>query len=162
MCVTNKYMKNPNEPLEYPPHYPPTDCWKKFFIGVRWLGPDISFFKDLKRQQDARTAESMNAWESSTRKEMASVFGQSFAKHCGWPKPYFLPNDRMMVIVNGPSYGSIFPGDVDDLDIEEAFEEIEENLHQRFPDSFWSLSLQKTLGEVVDDIIMKRGTVTNG
>jgi hypothetical protein len=48
--------------LSYPKHYPPKTRWKKFFIGVRGLGSDLSFFDDLNAQQVARVPAMMNAW----------------------------------------------------------------------------------------------------
>ena len=59
--------------LVFPEHFPPATRWKKFFIGVRWLGPDLSFFKDLKAQQAARSADSMHAWGGGMRQQIAET-----------------------------------------------------------------------------------------
>jgi hypothetical protein len=50
------------DPLVFPPHFPPTTRWKRFFQGVRWLGPDLTFFKMLKRQQANRLQNQMEVW----------------------------------------------------------------------------------------------------
>ncbi len=144
-------MKTPNEPLEYPPHYPPTDRWKKFFIGVRWLGPDLSFFKDLRRQQGARTSECMTVWESAEQKELASIFGHAFMKWLRWPTPYFLPKDKFAVIARGPKFDMI-----DNGEFEEIIEEIETYIGRKVAIEFWQTSGDKTLGEVVAEILAIR------
>ncbi len=44
----------PMAALQIPEHFPPKAAWKRFFIGVRWLGPDLSFFKAMKTEQGQR------------------------------------------------------------------------------------------------------------
>jgi hypothetical protein len=149
MQIVMGMMKTPNEPLQYPPHYPPTDRWKKFFIGVRWLGPDLSFFKDLRRQQGARTSECMKAWGSTAQEELASVFGRAFKKKLRWPTSYFLPKDKFVVIAHGPKFDMIDNSEL----LEEVIEEVENYKGNRFPLSFWQASFAKTLGEVVNEIL---------
>jgi hypothetical protein len=139
-------MKNPNEPLEYPLHYPPTDRWKKFFIGVRWLGPDLSFFKELELQQGARTLDCMNGWEAD-RKELAVQFGELCQKWLRWRTPYFLPSDRFIVVANGPKFGWI-----DGLEFWEVIAVIEKQTEKSIPKSYWESTGNKSLGDVLRDI----------
>ncbi len=141
-------MKTPNEPLSYPPHYPPKDQWKKFFIGVRWIGPDLSFFKDLRRQQSERTSECMSVWESTDQKEFANIFGDECNKLLRWPTPYFLPEDKFEVILGGPKFDMIGCGE-----IEEIIEAIEKHIGYKIPEEFWQFSETKTLGEVITEIL---------
>jgi hypothetical protein len=67
-------------PLVFPPHFPPTTRREKSFIGVRWLDPDLSFFKKLKQQQAERTQEQMEVWGSSRRREVAKQLAHGFQK----------------------------------------------------------------------------------
>ena len=145
-------MKTPNEPLEYLAHYPPTDRWRKFFIGVRWLGPDLSFFKNLKQQQGARTSDCMKSWGTEERKDLATVFGCILKEWLRWPTPYFLPEDKFGVIAGGAKFQM-----VDCLEFEGALRELEKFLGRRLPDSFWQVSMNRTFGEVVDEILRNKG-----
>ena len=79
------------DPLVFPPHFPPTTRCKKFFLGVRWLGPDLSFFKKLKRQQADRVQGQMEVWGSGKRREIAEQLSQGFKREVGWPTSVFLP-----------------------------------------------------------------------
>ncbi len=144
-------MKTPNEALEYPPHYPPTDRWKKFFIGVRWLGPDLSFFKNLKQQQGSRTSDCMKSWGSNERKDLATAFGCALKEWLRWPTPYFIPEDKFLVIAGGTKFQM-----VDSLELEGALREVEKYLGMRLPDSFWQASINRTFGEVVDEILRRK------
>lgn len=147
-------MRDPNEPLEYPAHYPPTDRWKKFFIGVRRLGPDLAFFQDLKGQQAARTADSMCAWSTAARRALAGAFGRAFQEWLRWPTPYFLPGDRLDAIAGGPSFRSVDYGEV-----EEALLQVERQLEHSVPPAFWQTTNAKTLGELIDQLAeVEKGT----
>ena len=115
---------HPDEPLRYPSHYPPTGRWKRFFIGVRWIGPDLSFFKILRSNQASRTSSSMDAWGGGDRQVLAAAVGVVLSRHCRWPAPYFLPGDSLLVITGGPSFAAI-----DDADIEDAIGAMEEIAH---------------------------------
>lgn len=141
-------MKRPDEPLEYPAHYPPTDRWKKFFIGVRGLGPDISFFKDLKAHQASRTSDCMKMWGTKQELDLATIFGNAFQKWLRWPTPYFLPQDKLNTIVGGPKFDQIDSGELDD-----ALVEIEQELHAQLPPEFWQKTRAQTLGELVVEVI---------
>jgi hypothetical protein len=134
-------------PLVFPAHYPPTDKWKKFFNGVRWLGPDLSFFKTLRAQQAARSADMMQVWGSASRQKLALHVGDIFSKHLRWSTPYFLPQDRVEVIATGPHLGLV-------LDCaEEAVEEIEVLLGKHMGDAFWN-SFTGSFEELIDQLLL--------
>lgn len=139
----------PDEPLQYPSHYPPTDRWQRFFIGVRWLGPDLSFFKQLSAQQRFRTSELLGQWGGGTRQQAATEISAILARHLRWHSPYFLPGDNVGAIAGGPRFNSIDG----DLDAENAIGEIEEHLGVTMPKSFWWTSGSSTLGEIVDQLL---------
>jgi hypothetical protein len=134
--------------LQYPPQYPPRDRWNRFFVGVRWLGPDLTFFSRLRSIQAARTVSAMHAWVGDARQSLAASLGSAFSLHCRWPTPFFLPNDAVSVIAGGPSYGV-----VDDTDLQAAIGEIEESLGVNLGDAFWAQSMTGTLGHLVDKLV---------
>src|SRR6185437_2757811 len=136
---------HPSEPLQYPTHFPPTGRWKRFFIGVRWLGPDTSFFSNLRAAQNARSLESMSVWGGVDRQALASALGLVFAKHCNWPSPYFLPEDNVSVIAGGSTFGWLH-----ETDIGEAISAIEEIVGAKMAPAFWEASGSDTLGQLVD------------
>jgi len=141
----------PEGPLVYPDHYPPKSRWEQFFIGVRWLGPDLSFFEALKAKQGARTEQVMEAWTDSRHRSLAMFVGECFKENLRWPTPYFLPSDRWIVMAGGPSFDMIDVGD-----LTAAIEEIEEHLGCRLPAVFW-LSLEgNSFGEVVEQMLAHR------
>ncbi len=137
-----------DDTLQYPPHYPPTDRWQRFFIGVRWLGPDLSFFKKLSALQRSRTQEQLALWGGGNRQYVATLIGVILARRLRWPSAYFLPGDNFGVIAGGPRFDSIDG----DLDIADAICEIEEQLGVAMPQSFWQSSGTSTLGDVVDQL----------
>jgi hypothetical protein len=142
----------PGESLQYPPHFPPTDPWKRFFIGVRWLGPDLSFLKDLYSAQSSRTAASMGVWGGGDRQALAVAVGAAFSMHCGWPTPYFLPNDNVSVIAGGPRFGAL-----DDTDIRDAIGAVEEIADRKMGAAFWEISGSDTFSELVDRLLAVAG-----
>ena len=146
-----------DEPLQYPPHYPPTDRWKRFFIGVRWLGPDLSFFKQLSAQQKSRTSEVMEHWGGGIRQEVATEISAIFAKRLRWPSPYFLPCDIVGVIAGGPRFDSI-DGDIDAKD---AISEIEEYLGITMPASFWQNAASTTLADLAHHLLEAQAAAGN-
>jgi hypothetical protein len=135
--------------LAFPPHFPPTDRWKKFFIGVRWLGPDLSFFRELKRTQAKRRTDCMSAWGTGIRKELAETMSEVLAQQLGWKSPYFIPEDEVVVVFHGPCF--------DFTDPESAFEAVLELLQSRFgitrPEEFWRAQDQCTMGALVDSLV---------
>jgi len=141
-------MKTKDDPLEYPPYYPPTDRWKKFFIGVRWLGPDLSFFKELKSQQAARSSDSQLKWKSERHRRVAEILGKAFQKQIKWPTPYFLPLDRFEVIAGGPQFDGM-----DCYDIEYALVDAGNELGIDLSEDSWRVTKVNTLGEMVDEIV---------
>ncbi|WP_313340873.1 hypothetical protein [Stenotrophomonas sp.] len=136
-------------PLCYPAHYPPRQRWARFFIGVRWLGPDLSFFSVLKSLQGERTGDQMEAWGGGNRQRIATVVGEAFARQLRWPSPWFLPEDEMRAIAGGPR----FVGLDDQQDMENAVGEIQERLGVALPRGYWEDAGARTLAEVVDQIV---------
>ena len=142
-------------PLVYPDHYPPTGWRERFFIGVRWLGPDLSFFKNLRATQASRTSASMHSWGGGPRQELATVMGAIFARRLRWPTAFFLPNDIVCVIAGGPSFGML----ANDPDVLDAIGEIEEQIGVKMPRQFWQGASLSPLGSVVDQLLAaKSGT----
>ncbi len=137
-------MSAATDPLVFPPHFPPTTRWKKFFIGVRWLGPDLSFFKVLKRQQGDRVQSHMEIWGSGLRRDIAELLSQGFKKEVHWPTSVFLPEDSFQVMCNGPSFGLM-----DDLGSEAVIQTFEKHYGIRVPNSFWKGWEHARFGEVV-------------
>ncbi|HEX4909249.1 MAG TPA: hypothetical protein VFV64_00640 [Permianibacter sp.] len=140
-------METSAEPLKYPSHYPPTDRWKKFFIGVRWLGPDLSFFKELKQNQAARTSIQMNAWGGGKRQEIAQRISEILVKRLKWHTAVFIPNDSLAVVVNGPQFDLI-----DDFVLEEIIEDAE-RAYQIELETCKLTAVEPTFGDLVDLII---------
>jgi hypothetical protein len=138
--------------LRFPEHFPPTERWKKFFIGVRWLGPDLSFFKTLKAVQAQRDISSMNAWGGGRRQEVAVLVSRVLAQQLGWKSEYFMPDDSATVAFHGPRF--------DFSDPESAFEAVLEALKSDFeispPASFWHSHTESTMGELIDSLLDQR------
>jgi hypothetical protein len=127
-----KLQMNGVATLTWPQHFPPTDSWKKFFYGVRWLGPDISFFKELKQSQASRTQEVMSVWTDEKQKSTVDIFGDSISRQIGWQTPYFLPKDSVAVIAYGPRFLSF-----DELLWEAATLDFEKKVGRKFDNKFW-------------------------
>ena len=100
-------MKEPEEPLVWPDDYPPTDPLKKFFLGIRWLGPDLKFFNELCQQQAGRIEENMAMWSTTAEHQTALMMGRHFRRACGWRTDFFLPDDRFSVVVYGPRFQTL-------------------------------------------------------
>ncbi|WP_313460886.1 acyl carrier protein [Stenotrophomonas sp.] len=133
----------PEQPLQYPAHYPPTDRWKRFFIGLRWLGPDLSFFPALKVRQATRSPELLNAWGGGSKQQLAEQVGRIYAEQLHWRSPVFLPDDRMNVVLGGPTFDG-----TDAFDAWEVVRAVEEEFGVRFPDAFWNKP-ELTMAQVV-------------
>ena len=135
--------------LQFPNHFPPKDRWGKFFIGVRWLGPDISFFKQLKAHQGNRTSEQMSAWGGGKKQRLAQAISSVLSRNLGWKSEVFLPEDSVAVAFHGPRF--------DFSDPECAFEEVVEVLSKEFgvnmPESFWPQQGERTFGELVNELL---------
>ncbi|MEZ5457515.1 MAG: hypothetical protein R3F04_15650 [Lysobacteraceae bacterium] len=130
--------------LNFPSHFPPTTRWKKFFIGVRWLGPDLSFFKTLKATQAARHPDQMEAWTDAKQREIAEMLGEILSRRLGWKTGVFLPQDSMAVVFHGPRFDFLDEGAVD-----EAIESVESKYKIKVTKDFWLGKELTTLGEVV-------------
>ena len=138
-------MNTGTDPLVFPPHFPPKTRWKRFFIGVRWLGPDLSFFKQLKQQQAERKQGQMDVWGSGRRREIAEQLAHGFKKEVRWPTSVFFPDDSFQVMCNGPSFGTL-----DDLGSIAVIQKFEKHYDIRLPNSFWAGRDHATFGEIVD------------
>lgn len=137
----------------WPDHYPPKGGWKLFFIGLRWLGPDLSFFHELADRQSRRNEACMNAWKSDVERRLANLIGQCFRDaKMGWKGSYFVPADRFAVMVTGPRYQAM-----DDLAADAALNEIERKIGRSFPDEFWEHATKLSFGEVVRELL-ERGS----
>ena len=143
--------------LHFPEHFPPKDRWGKFFIGVRWLGPDLSFFKELKQVQvqvqvqvqAQRALQEMEQWGGGLRQRLAQRVSSVLAMQLGWRSQVFLPDDSAAVVFHGPSF--------DFNDPESALAAVLEMLEQDFrlsvPPAFWAQHAESTFGEVVDGLL---------
>lgn len=135
--------------LRFPDGFPPTERWKKFFIGVRWLGPDLSFFKDLKVTQALRDDSEMATWGGGRRQAVAEELSKVLAVQLGWKTNCFLPEDAVAVVFHGPSF--------DFTDPDSAFMAVQETLKNEFkispPDSFWRGHNESTMGVLVDALL---------
>jgi hypothetical protein len=135
--------------LAYPPHYPPRQRWARFFVGVRWLGPDLSFFPALKALQGKRSAQQMDQWGGGARQRIATVVGAALARQLQWPSPWFLPGDSVEVIFGGPRFASMDT----QQDIANALGEIQQTLGVALPRRYWESAGARTLAEVVDRLM---------
>jgi hypothetical protein len=145
--VNDAQMHRSTDPLVFPPHFPPTTRREKFFIGVRWLGPDLSFFKQLKQQQGERTTDQMKVWGSGKRREVAEQLARGLKKEIRWPTAVFLPADSFEVICNGPALGML-----DDLGSVAVIEQFEKSYGVRLPKTFWQGREHATFGEIVEGL----------
>jgi hypothetical protein len=139
----------PDEPLVWPSHYPPTDRWKRFFIGVRRLGPDLSFFQDFRDRQALRSPKSLEIWPNAVSRNLALIVGEALVSNgVGWSTPWFVPNDDFAVMLHGPRFQV-----TDDLATESAICEIERRVGRPFTAEFWRHSAALNFGEVVRQML---------
>jgi hypothetical protein len=138
--------------LQFPDHFPPKDRWGKFFLGVRWLGPDLSFFNDLKVEQGKRSVEFLAQWGNASRQQLAQAISKVLSHELGWKSEVFLPEDAVAVAFHGPRF--------DFCDSDSAFERVVETLDKEFgihvTDSFWHDKAALTLGQLVDELLLHR------
>lgn len=135
--------------LAWPDHFPPRDRWKRFFLGVRWLGPDLSFFAALRTTQGQRTIESFaSAWSDDERPTALSI-GNLLQRHIGWPAPYFLPQDQFAVIAHGPRFQSM-----DEL-LFDSFANALDDAIGKVDDQVWEELASADFGTVVATLIKR-------
>lgn len=139
----------PESPLVWPDDFPPVDGWKRFFIGVRSLGPDVSFFSNLKKQQAARTESMMGAWTDAQERRVAESLGKYFQFELEWKMPWFIPGDMAIAVLGGPSFGVW-----SEVDLWDLFSEFDEQLGTDLGPEVWSKLVnwedkRVTFGEVV-------------
>lgn len=82
-----------DESIFYSNDFPLTTLWNKFSLGVRWLGPDLCFFKDLKADQSSRVQEQMKAWGKGLRREIAEKIGETLRRRFGRHSTIFLSEE---------------------------------------------------------------------
>jgi hypothetical protein len=138
------------KPLRYPDNYPPTNKWDKFFLGVRWIGPDLSFFNTLRTLQAQRAVRDMDSWGGGQRQHIAQVISNILAHQLGWQSAVFLPEDSANVCFHGPRF--------DFIDGESALEEIVEKIAEDFritvAQEFWRRHIGSNMGKLVDDLML--------
>ena len=82
-----------------------------FFIGVRGLGPDTSFFTEQAALQASRAAHCLMQWgNDQTITALVEAIGAAFKGELGWGSPYFLPEDEWSRIAYGPSFNMVDSG----------------------------------------------------
>ena len=101
-------------------------------MGVPVLGPDLSFFRNLQRQQAARTEEVMTAWPDERERRVARSLGECLQQQWGWKVPYFIPADHTMAVICGPDFWAYF-----EFDLGNVFEEFNKQLGKRMKAGFW-------------------------
>jgi hypothetical protein len=150
----------PGMPLSWPEHFPPTDRWQKFFIGLRGLGPDISFFKELKQRQAVRTELAMAAWTDPQQRRVAETLGRCLQRELEWKTPWFLPNDTAEAVLGSPSFDTW-----NELDYWDVYVELDNEVGTKRGPEFWNSLVNwnnktMTFGELVGKILpyLCRGT----
>ena len=134
--------------LRYPSHYPPTTRWKKFFIGVRWLGPDLAFFKELKTQQASRHPEAMRSWGGGLRQELAELVARKLSSQLGWKSAVFLPQDSLAVAVNGPRFDMY-----NDFALEDIMRTLKKAHGIALPQDYWTNREDVLFGDFIDNLV---------
>ena len=141
-------MRDSGDPIAFPPNFPPKSGWDKFFIGVRWLGPDLSFFQDFQERQELRSESLMSVWHDDKLRRLAIEFGISLKRHLHWKSIYFLPDDTLAAVLHGPKFEQIGG----DQDAKDAVEEFQERIGLSAPISFWEDRLGTSLLLVMNDV----------
>ena len=133
----------PESPLIWPEDFPPQDRWGRFFLGIRGLGPDLSFFRALATTQGKRTAELLMKWPDEDRARVLFL-GELLKEYAGWPTPYFLPGDQFMVIAYGPRFQ-----DLDELLFGSFVTALNDEIVREIPDRLWNTFRTAIFSEVV-------------
>jgi hypothetical protein len=152
-------MQIPSMPLRFPDHFPPTGGWDKFFLGVRWIGPDLSFFKALKNQQASRSTDMMRVWGGGLRQELAERFSSVLSKAQRWKAAVFLPEDSLQVVCHGPTLDSGDP-----FALQYVIDDFEEHYRLKVPAWVFRDFEAITVGDFVDRLlpIIARSDVAPG
>jgi len=129
-------MNAPETPLVWPEHFLKESRWDKFFMGVPRLGPDLSFFKELKAQQAGRTEAVMSTWPDAEQRRVALCLGECLQKQWGWNKPYFIPSDQTRAVIGGPDAWVYM-----EMDLADAYREFEDQLGREFSAAFWEAAV---------------------
>ncbi len=100
------------------------------------LGPDLSFFKELKAQQARRAEAVMSTWADDEQRRLALCLGECLQKQWGWKTPYFIPSDQTRAVLGGPDAWTYM-----ELDLADAYKEFEEQLGKKLPSPFWESAI---------------------
>ncbi|MBS0321506.1 MAG: hypothetical protein JSR18_13260 [Proteobacteria bacterium] len=136
-------------PLRFPAHYPPTEPWKKFFLGIRWLGPDLSFFEALGAAQARRPVSALTAWDGGRRQQLAEGISRIVAQRRGWRSDVFVPADSAAVVFHGPRFWTLDPPEV----LGEIGQFLLRDCALELPERFWRDKDDWTFGELVDAVL---------
>jgi len=120
-----------------------------FFLGVRWLGPDLSFFAELESRQAARTPGQMAAWGGGKRQAIAERIAAHLHKGLRWPTAVFLPEDSWQVICNGPKFDLL-----ENFVAADAIADFEDHYGVKVRRDFWENRDEATFGDIVDGLAL--------
>lgn len=139
-------------PLTWPAHFPPSTAVERFFVGIRWLGPDLSFFQELRASQAARDRSALSAWgDDPERRKLGRFISVFLHRHIQWPGRYFIPDDSFAACMHGPKLNEID---------NHSFEALQDRLLERFDLALGDQQLVRlaagTLGDLVDCIAASR------
>jgi hypothetical protein len=136
-----------SSPLTWPSHFPPRGR-KLFFIGVRGLGPDLSFFSDLRREQASRSRDVLAMWSADVRrKKIARSLSAFLHLYVRWPGRYFRPDDQLAVCLYGPEFLEI-----DNWSTEDFIDIATDRYGVVIDHTVLSWHSGITLGEIVDEL----------
>ena len=141
-------MDTPASPLSFPDHYPPKTKWGEFFLGVRWIGPDLSFLRSWRDQQAARDPSLISLWGGGTRQEVVQVIGRRAKQSLRWKSEIFVPQDQFSAVIHGPTFGW-----GDDYPLMSLSDDLQDVFGVPIPRECWDLNGGATLGEVVDTLV---------
>lgn len=139
--------------LQFPEHFPPKTAWKRFFIGVRWLGPDLSFFAAMKAEQGQRTSEDLRAWVAGPERELAVAIGTVLSRELGWKVNVFLPEDSVAAAFRGPSFDHSDP----ELAVAALVEMLPLEFGIQVAPEFFAKRWTGALRQLVNDLLAERG-----
>jgi hypothetical protein len=139
-------------PLRWPEHFPPSTGVERFFIGVRWLGPDLSFFQALRALQASRDRSSQSAWGNDVeRRKLVRFFSAFLHRYVRWPGRYFIPEDALATCLYGPKF---------DMMDNHAYEVLQKRMLERFDLALGDAELERlakgSLADVVDYVAASR------
>ncbi len=78
----------------------------------------------------------MTAWTDERERRVALSLGECLQKQWAWKQPYFIPSDRTVAVIGGPDPWTYF-----EMDLADAFKELEEQLGQKMESGFWEKAI---------------------